>query len=177
MLQSGMVAPDKRGRAIQVIERNATSLTQIVEDVLDVSRIASGKMRLTTQPVDVSEVVRSAVDAVLPAADAKGIRVETLLERTDSLVAADPDRLRQVFWNLLSNAVKFTNTGGTVQVRLGRVSEHVEISVSDTGIGIAPAFLPHIFERFRQADAGTTRERGGLGLGLSIARQLVEMHG
>jgi PAS domain S-box-containing protein len=177
MLRSGIVAPDKRDRAIETIERNATSLTQIVEDVLDISRIVSGKIRLNVQPVDFPEIVQSAADAIMPAADAKGVRIETILDPRAAPVSGDPDRLQQVLWNLLSNAVKFTNRGGKVQVRLERVNSHVEAAVSDTGIGIAPEFLPHVFERFRQADAGITRERGGLGLGLSIARQLTEMHG
>ena len=112
-----------------------------------------------------------------PAAEAKGVRVETLLDPDAAPVSGDPERLQQVLWNLLSNAVKFTNRGGRVQVRLERVNSHVEVAVSDTGIGIAPEFLPHVFERFRQADAGIARERGGLGLGLAIARQLIEMHG
>jgi CheY-like chemotaxis protein len=172
-----MVAPEKQSRSIQVIERNATSLTQIVEDVLDVSRIVSGKMRLNVQSVELPEVLRSAVDGILPAADAKGVRVETVLDPTAPPVAGDPERLQQIFWNLLSNAVKFTGRGGRVQVRLARVESHVEVAVSDTGMGIAPEFLPHVFERFRQADQGISRERGGLGLGLAIARQLVEMHG
>ena len=167
----------RRDRAIETIERNATSLTQIVEDVLDISRIVSGKIRLNVQPVEFPEIVRSAVDAITPAADAKGVRIETVLDPRAAPVSGDPERLQQVLWNLLSNAVKFTNRGGKVQVRLERVNSHVEVAVSDTGIGIAPEFLPHVFERFRQADAGIARERGGLGLGLSIARQLIEMHG
>ena len=177
MLRAGMVAPDKQRRAVDIIERNATSLTQIVEDVLDVSRIVSGKLRLNVQPVDVPEVIRGAVDSLAPAADAKGVRIETVLDPRATPISGDPERLQQILWNLLSNAVKFTGRGGRVQVRLARVNSHVEVSVSDTGVGISPEFLPHIFERFRQADAGTTRERGGLGLGLAIARQLVEMHG
>ena len=177
MLRSGIVAPDKKDKAIETIERNATSLTQIVEDVLDISRIVSGKIRLNVQPVEFPEIVRSAVDAITPAADAKGVRLETVLDPEAAPVSGDPERLQQVLWNLLSNAVKFTNRGGRVQVRLERVNSHLEVAVSDTGIGIAPEFLPHVFERFRQADAGIARERGGLGLGLSIARQLTEMHG
>ena len=177
MLRSGIVAPDKKDKAIETIERNATSLTQIVEDVLDISRIVSGKIRLSVQPVDFPDIVRTAVDAVAPAADAKGVRIETVLDPEAAPVSGDPERLQQILWNLLSNAVKFTNRGGRVQVRLERVDSHVEVAVSDTGIGIAPEFLPHVFERFRQADAGIARERGGLGLGLSIARQLTEMHG
>ena len=177
MLRTGMIPPDRQKKAIDTIERNATSLTQIVEDVLDISRIVSGKIRLNVQPVDFPEIVRRAIDAIAPAADAKGVRLETLLDPHASPISGDPERLQQVLWNLLSNAVKFTNRGGKVQVRLERVDSHVEVAVSDTGIGIAPEFLPHVFERFRQADAGITRERGGLGLGLSIARQLTEMHG
>jgi PAS domain S-box-containing protein len=177
MLRTGVVAPDKQRRAIDTIERNASSLTQIVEDVLDISRIVSGKIRLTVQPVDFPPIVRSAVDAIGPAADAKGVRLETVLDPDATPISGDPDRLQQVLWNLLSNAVKFTNRGGRVQVRLARVESHVEVTVSDTGIGISREFLPHVFERFRQADAGITRERGGLGLGLAIARQLTEMHG
>ncbi|HEY7285376.1 MAG TPA: PAS domain S-box protein [Vicinamibacterales bacterium] len=177
MLRSGMVPAEKRARAIEVIERNATSLTQIVEDVLDVSRIVSGKLRLNMQSVELPDVVRTAVDAILPAAEAKGVRVEALLDPEAAPISGDPERLQQVLWNLLSNAVKFTGRGGRIEIRLARADEDAEITVTDTGIGIAREFLPHIFERFRQADAGPTRERGGLGLGLSIARQLVEMHG
>jgi PAS domain S-box-containing protein len=177
MLRAGIVAPDKKDKAIDTIERNASSLTQIVEDVLDISRIVSGKIRLNVQSVEFPEIVRSAVDAVVPAADAKGVRIETALDPHAAPVSGDPERLQQVLWNLLSNAVKFTNRGGRVHVRLERVDSHVALTVSDTGIGIAREFLPHVFERFRQADAGIARERGGLGLGLSIARQLTEMHG
>ncbi len=177
MLRSGIVPPDKKEKAIETIERNAMSLTQIVEDVLDISRIVSGKIRLNVQPVEFPEIVQSGVDAIAPAADAKGVRIETILDPEAGPVSGDPERLQQVLWNLLSNAVKFTNRGGKVQVRLERVNSHLEVAVSDTGIGIAPEFLPHVFERFRQADAGIARERGGLGLGLSIARQLTELHG
>jgi len=177
ILRSGMVGPDKRDKAIATIERNATSLTQIVEDVLDISRFVSGKLRLHVQPVEFPDIVRNAVDAITPAADAKGLRIETILDPVATPISGDPERLQQVMWNLLSNAVKFTSRGGKVQVRLERVNSHVEVAVSDTGIGISPEFLPHVFERFRQADASISRERGGLGLGLSIAKQLTEMHG
>jgi signal transduction histidine kinase/ActR/RegA family two-component response regulator len=177
MVRSGIVTPEKLGRAIGTIERNASSLTQIVEDILDVSRIISGKMRLDVQTVDLPDVVRSAVESVTPAAEAKGIRLETVLDPRASPISGDPARIQQVIWNLLANAVKFTGRGGKVQVRLQRVDSHVEVDVSDTGIGIAPDFLPFVFDRFRQADSSTARERGGLGLGLGIARQLVEMHG
>jgi signal transduction histidine kinase/DNA-binding response OmpR family regulator len=177
LLRSGMVPPDKQQKALETIERNVTSLTQIVEDVLDVSRIVSGKIRLNVQTMDFPAVVRTAIDSIALAAEAKGLRVETLLDPHAGPVSGDPERLQQVLWNVLSNAVKFTNRGDKVQIRLQRVNSHVEVVVSDTGIGISADFLPHVFERFRQADAGITRERGGLGLGLSIARQLIEMHG
>ena len=129
------------------------------------------------QPVDIPALIRHALDAVTPAADAKGIRLETELAAASIPISGDPDRLQQVIWNLVSNAVKFTARGGSVRVHLARLDGHVEIEVNDTGIGIAPEFLPHVFERFRQADSGTTRERGGLGLGLAISRNIVEMHG
>jgi PAS domain S-box-containing protein len=177
MIKAGLVTGEKQTRAVETIERNATSLTQIVEDVLDVSRIISGKVRLNVQPVDVRQVVRNALDAVMPAANARGVRVDTNFDPRPAPVSGDAERLQQVVWNLLSNAVKFTGRNGHVQVRLERTDSHLEVVVSDTGIGIPPAFLPHVFERFRQADSGTTRERGGLGLGLAIARHFVEMHG
>jgi CheY-like chemotaxis protein/anti-sigma regulatory factor (Ser/Thr protein kinase) len=145
--------------------------------VLDVSRIVSGKIRLDVQPVQLPVIVDNAVATVQPAADAKGVRIQTILDPRVGPISGDPDRLRQVLWNLLTNAVKFTGRGGRVQVRLERVNSHVEMAVSDTGVGITPDFLPYVFERFRQADASTTRKTGGLGLGLSIVRHLVEMHG
>jgi PAS domain S-box-containing protein len=177
MIRSGIVPPEKQRKAVETIERNATSLTQIVEDVLDVSRIISGKLRLNVQPVDLPDVVRHSIEGVIPAADAKGVSIDVVLDPLAAPIFGDPERLQQVVWNLMTNAVKFTNRGGRVHVQLCRVNAHIEFTVSDTGIGIPPAFLPHVFERFRQASAGTTRERGGLGLGLAIARQLVEMHG
>jgi PAS domain S-box-containing protein len=177
MLQSGMLTADKHAHALQAVERNATSLTQIVEDILDVSRIISGKIRLNVQPVDLPAVISDAVETVMPAAEAKQIRVQTIVDPRAAPISGDPGRMQQIVWNLISNAVKFTPKQGVVQVRLARVNSHVEIVVSDTGIGIAPDFLPHIFERFRQADSGTTREHAGIGLGLAIARHLVELHG
>jgi PAS domain S-box-containing protein len=176
MMRSGIVPAARQPKAVDTIERNATSLARIVEDVLDVSRIISGKMRLNVQPVDMADVVHMAVAGVMPAADAKGIRIEESLDREAS-VSGDPERLQQVVWNLMSNAVRFTGEGGRVSVRLERSGSHAELTVSDTGIGIPRAFLPHVFEPFRQADASMSRERGGLGLGLNITRQLVEMHG
>jgi PAS domain S-box-containing protein len=177
LLQSGMMAPARQARALATLERNATALTQIVEDILDVSRIISGKMRLNIQPVDLPRVVTDAIETVQPAADAKQIRIQTILDPRAAPISGDPDRLQQIIWNLVSNAVKFTPKLGVVQVRLERVNSHVEIAVSDTGAGITPDFLPHIFERFRQADSSTTREHGGIGLGLAIVRHLVELHG
>ena len=177
MMRSGMLPTEKQPRAIETIERNAASLTLIVEDVLDVSRIISGKMRLHVQPVDLAALTRASLDAVTPGADAKQIVIESRFDEHVGPVPGDPERLQQVIWNLLSNAVKFSLRGGCIEVALSRSGDNAELTVRDVGVGIAPEFLPHVFERFRQGDAGTTRERGGLGLGLAIARQLVEMHG
>src|SRR5262249_27863805 len=137
----------------------------------------AGKLRLEVQPVDLGSVIEAAVEVVRPAADAKNIRLQVVLDTQTGPVSGDAARLQQVFWNLLSNAVKFTPKGGRVQVALERVNSHVEIAVSDTGIGIAPEFLPYVFERFQQADTGTARRHGGLGLGLAIVRHIAELHG
>jgi PAS domain S-box-containing protein len=169
MLRAGMLPPDKFPRTFEAIERNTIALAQMVEDILDVSRVVSGKMRLSMQAVELPMVVHDAVATVMPAAEAKHIRLETTIDLQVGPVSGDPDRLRQIVWNLLSNAVKFTPKQGRVQVRLERVNSSVEIVVSDTGSGIAPDFLPHIFERFRQADSGAARQHAGLGLGLAIA--------
>jgi PAS domain S-box-containing protein len=177
MLRAGILKEERRNQALETVERNAITLTQMVEDVLDVSRIAAGKIRLHIQPVDLPAVVRDALATVSPAAEAKGVRLQSVIESDVGRVSGDPDRLLQVFWNLLSNAVKFTPRGGRVQLRLQRVNSHVELSVSDTGVGIRGEFLPHLFERFRQGDSTTTRAHGGLGLGLAIARRIVELHG
>ncbi|HET7697047.1 MAG TPA: PAS domain S-box protein [Vicinamibacterales bacterium] len=177
LLRGGILAGDKAERGLETLERNATWLTQIVEDVLDVSRIVSGKIRLDVQPVELPVIIDNAVATMQPAADAKGVRMHTLVDPRVGPVSGDPGRLQQVVWNLVSNAVKFTPKGGRVQVRLERVNSHVEIVVSDTGIGVSPDFLPFVFERFRQAEVGTTRKTGGLGLGLAIVRHIVEMHG
>ena len=177
MLRAGMVTPDKLPRTFETIERNTASLAKMVEDILDVSRVVSGKMRLNMQPVELPLVVRDAVATIAPAAEAKHIRLETTVDPQVGTVSGDPDRLRQIVWNLLSNAVKFTPKQGRIQVRLERVNSSVEIVVSDTGIGMRPDFLPHIFERFRQAESGANREHAGLGLGLAIVRNLVELHG
>jgi PAS domain S-box-containing protein len=162
---------------IAVIERNARAQAQIIADLLDMSGIISGKVRLEMQRVDLASVVEASVNAVRPAAQAKDIRLKVTLDGIAGDVSGDPNRLQQVFWNLLTNAVKFTPKAGQVAVSLARVNSHLEVSVVDNGEGIDPAFLPHVFERFRQADASTTRRHGGLGLGLSIVRQLVELHG
>jgi PAS domain S-box-containing protein len=177
MMRSGLLSPEKQNKALETVARNATSLTQIVEDVLDVSRIISGKVRLNIQAVEMPEIVREAMDTVRPAADAKGVHLDTVVDRQATTVSGDPERLQQIMWNLLSNAVKFTGSGGRIEVRLARLDSHVEVTVSDTGMGIAPEFLPHVFERFRQADPGISREFGGLGLGLAITRHLVELQG
>ncbi|HZT60231.1 MAG TPA: ATP-binding protein, partial [Pyrinomonadaceae bacterium] len=177
MLRRGMVDEGMISHGLDVIERNARAQNQLVEDLLDVSRIITGKLRLEVQPVELVDVIGAAADVVRPAAEAKEIRLELLLDPNAGPVAGDPQRLQQVVWNLLSNAVKFTPRGGRVQARLERVKSHVEIIVSDTGEGIGPDFLPHVFERFRQADGSYTRRHGGMGLGLAIVRHLVELHG
>jgi PAS domain S-box-containing protein len=177
MLRAGMVTPDKLPRTYETIERNTASLARMVEDILDVSRVVSGKMRLNMQPVELPLVIHDAVATVMPGAEAKHIRLDTTIDPQVGAVSGDPDRLRQIVWNLLSNAVKFTPKGGRIQVRLERVNSSVEIVVSDTGLGIHHDFLPYIFDRFRQAESGAAREHAGLGLGLAIVRNLVELHG
>ncbi|HYO25971.1 MAG TPA: ATP-binding protein, partial [Lacipirellulaceae bacterium] len=177
ILQSPHATDEDRAQGINIIERNARAQTQIIEDLLDMSRIISGKVRLDVQRIDLANVVRAAIETVQPAADAKGIRLRPVLDPLAGPISGDPNRLQQVFWNLLSNAVKFTPRGGAVQILLERVNSHLEVSVIDNGEGIDPQFLPHVFDRFRQADATTTRQHGGLGLGLAIVRQLVELHG
>jgi len=177
ILRSSKVDAEDREEGLSAIERNSLVQVQLVEDLLDVSRISSGNLRLDVQRVNLSEVIEAGVAAVMPAANAKDIRVHKVLDSLAGPVTGDAARLQQVVWNLLSNAVKFTPKGGKVQVLLERVNSHVEISVTDTGIGIKPEFLPHVFDRFRQADGSTTRRHAGLGLGLAIVKQLVEMHG
>ncbi len=177
MLRLGTIAPARAASALEVIERNATSLRQIIEDVLDVSRIVAGRLRLNVEPVDLPAILHDALATVMPAATAKGVNLEAVIDPISASVSGDSDRLQQIVWNVLSNAIKFTPRGGKVQLRLTRVNSHVEITVSDTGQGIDPAFLPYVFEHFRQADATFAREHGGLGLGLGIAKQLTELHG
>jgi PAS domain S-box-containing protein len=164
-------------RAMETIERNSRSQARLIEDILDVSRIITGKLRLDVQPIELVPVIEAAIDAVRPAADAKEIRLQTIFDPRAGPISGDPNRLQQVVWNMVSNAVKFTPRGGRIQVRLERLNSHVEIIVSDTGQGIKADLLPHIFERFRQGDSSTTRLHGGLGLGLAIVRHLVELHG
>jgi PAS domain S-box-containing protein len=164
-------------RALETIERNAQLQSQLIEDILDVSRIIRGKLRLNIRPVNLLPVIESAIDAVRPAANAKAIQLELVPNDSIGLVSADSDRLQQVLWNLLSNAIKFTPDGGKVKVQLDSTDSQVQIQVIDTGKGISPEFLPYVFERFSQADSTTTRSYGGLGLGLAIVRHLVELHG
>ena len=177
VLRADHADPDDLAQGLATIERNARAQTQIIEDLLDMSRIISGKVRLDVQRIDLAPALEAAIETMRPTADAKGIRLQTVLDPIARPVSGDPNRLQQVFWNLLSNAIKFTPKGGRVQVLLERVNSHLEVSVIDSGEGIAADFLPHVFDRFRQADASTTRQHGGLGLGLAIVKQLVELHG
>ena len=177
MLRANQLDQPTQSRALETIERNAKSQAQLIEDILDVSRIVTGKLRLDVRPVELDAVVEAAIDSVRPAADAKEIRIESILDPRAGPVSGDANRLQQIVWNLVANAVKFTGKGGRVQVRLERVRSRVEIIVSDTGQGITAEFLPYVFDRFRQADATSTRRYGGLGLGLAIVRHLTEMHG
>lgn len=177
LLLGGQLDERSSTHAVETIERNALSQQQLIEDLLDVSRIITGKLRLDVRPVDSASFIEASIEAVRPAAEAKDIRLRKVMERSASSVSGDQARLQQVVWNLLSNAIKFTPRGGQVEVRLKRAHSHLEISVSDTGQGIKPEFLPFVFDRFRQADGTTTRQHGGLGLGLAIVRQLVELHG
>ena len=177
MLRLGQLSPDNTAKALDTIERNARAQAQLIDDLLDVSRIITGKLRMDVRPSDPNSFIDAAVEAVRPAADAKGVRVQKVMDTASVSIPGDPVRLQQVVWNLLSNAIKFTPRGGRVQIRSERVNSHLEIVVSDTGQGISSDFLPHVFDRFRQADQKTSRLHGGMGLGLSIVRHLVELHG
>jgi signal transduction histidine kinase/CheY-like chemotaxis protein len=177
LLRLGNLDPARTARAIEVIERSASAQAQIVDDLLDVSRIVRGDLRLDVRPLELISIVEAAIEAVRPAADARQIALGAVLLPNVGRVAGDPGRLQQVVWNLLTNAIKFTPPGGRVEVRLGQSGEEVVVEVRDSGPGIDPAFTPHLFQRFRQADSSSTRAHGGLGLGLSIVRQLVEAHG
>lgn len=177
MLSSGRLDRDSSKHALEVIERNAWAQKQIIEDILDVSRVITGKLQLNLSPVDLVAVVDAALDAVRPAMEAKEIAIETIIDAGLRLVSGDSDRLQQVVWNILSNAAKFTPAGGKVEIAVSQTNSHVQIQVNDSGPGIELSFLPYVFERFRQADGSTTRTHGGLGLGLAIVRHLVELHG
>ena len=176
LLRSGRLDADASMRAIETIFRNANSQTQLISDLLDVSRIISNKMQLTLSDVDLPSIVERALDAFKPEAEAKAIQIESTVESNFPVISGDTERLQQVIWNLLSNAVKFTPNGGHIQINLKRVSSLVEISVCDSGIGIDPQFIPFVFDRFRQANSASNRSHGGLGLGLNIVRDLVSLH-
>lgn len=177
MLHAGQVTEESKARALEAILRNADAQVQLIDDLLDVSRIVSGKMRLDVRPIDLRAVVEAALDAVRPAATAKQIRIEAVLDPRACPLMGDPNRLQQVVWNLVMNAVKFTHKGGRAQVQTLRVNSHIEIVVSDTGQGISAEILPLVFDRFRQGDTGPTRTEAGLGLGLALVRHFVEAHG
>jgi PAS domain S-box-containing protein len=177
MLLSGTLDAAKQRRALETIERNAKIQVQLVDDILDVSSVITGKLRLNVTPLDPVAIVEAAIDVVRPAADAKGVRLDIAIDRGAGIVNGDAGRLQQVFWNLLSNAVKFTPRGGRVELELGRRDGYIEVVVRDSGQGIEPGFLPHVFQPFRQQDASVTRVHGGLGLGLAIVKHVVELHG
>jgi CheY-like chemotaxis protein len=177
LLRAGGLDAGTAEKALETIERNVRAQSQIVDDILDVSRIIRGSLTLSLQPVDLAGILHHAVESLRPAAQTKGIALHTILEPTGGEVIADPDRMQQVAWNLLANAVKFTPRGGSVEVRLSRQGDDLRLEVTDTGEGISPEFLPHVFERFRQADGSTSRVHGGLGLGLAIVRHLIELQG
>ncbi len=177
MLRLGQLSEEDRAKALDTIERNARAQAQLIDDLLDVSRIVTGKLRMDVRASDPNSFIDAAVEAVRPAAVAKGVRVQKVIDTGAIAIPGDPVRLQQVVWNLLSNAIKFTPRGGHVQIRSERVNSHLEIVVADTGQGIPADFLPHVFDRFRQADQKTSRQHGGMGLGLAIVRHLVELHG
>jgi hypothetical protein len=177
MIRNGEVEGSNASRAIETIERNARSQARLIDDLLDVSRIITGNLRLDLHPLDLAPIVDAALDALRPTADVKGMKLQTRFVPGQCLVKGDPNRLRQVIWNLLSNAIKFTPRGGSVDIDLICVESTARLSVSDTGDGISPEFLPYVFDRFRQAEGSISRKQGGLGLGLAVARHLVELHG
>jgi CheY-like chemotaxis protein len=177
MIRNGEVEGSNATRAIETIERNARSQARLIDDLLDVSRIITGNLRLDLHPLNLGPIVDAALDALRPTADVKGIRLQTRFEPSECLVKGDPNRLRQVIWNLLSNAIKFTQRGGSVNIDLKCVESTARLRVSDTGDGISAEFLPYVFDRFRQAEGSISRKQGGLGLGLAVARHLVELHG
>ena len=176
-LRTAKLEEDTAAHALEVIERNARAQSQLIEDLLDISRIATGKLRLDVRLVDLVPVVEAALDAVRPAARAKSIELASKLDPSAGPVYGDPDRLQQVVWNLLINAIKFTGAGGTIDASLVRDGDNVQIAIADTGQGIAPDLLPFVFDRFRQADSSSTRSQGGLGIGLALVKNLTELHG
>ena len=177
MFRSGKLTPDRRDNALEIIERNAHTQARLIEDLLDVSRITTGKVRLDLHPLQLAPIATAAFEGLRPSADAKGVRLHTSIAADLPHVMGDAARLQQIVWNLLSNAIKFTPPGGDVYLDLQVQRPYVDLRVRDTGVGIAPEFLPHVFERFRQGDSSTTRAQGGVGLGLAIVRHLVELHG
>ncbi|MFN2514692.1 MAG: ATP-binding protein [Pyrinomonadaceae bacterium] len=177
LLRSGSLDEATMARAMETIDRNAKSQAQLIEDILDVSRMITGKLRLNNEPVDIASVINAAIDSVQLAVDSKDLQLEVTLDPSARHTVGDSSRLQQVVWNLLANAIKFTPSGGRIEVKVRRAGRNLQIQVSDTGDGISPAFLPFIFDRFRQADGTSTRQHGGLGLGLAIVRHLVELHG
>jgi CheY-like chemotaxis protein len=162
---------------LETIDKNARAQAKLIEDLLDMSRIISGKVKLDLHPLDISEVTKAALETLSPAVNAKGLELRTSIDSSAGFVVGDANRIQQILWNLLSNAVRYTQTGGWIEVKLARADDCVRISISDSGEGIDPSFLPYVFDRFRQADASTTRRHGGLGLGLSIVKHLTELHG
>jgi len=177
MIRNGEIEGPAIGRAIETIERNARAQARLIDDLLDVSRIITGNLRLDLHPLNLAPIVDAALDALRPTADVKGIRLQTHFEPEECLVKGDPNRLRQVIWNLLSNAIKFTQRGGSVNIDLTCIESIAQLKVRDTGEGISADFLPYVFDRFRQAEASISRKQGGLGLGLAVVRHLVELHG
>jgi PAS domain S-box-containing protein len=177
LLATGNLDDVASKRALESIARNARAQRRLIDDLLDISRIITGKLHLEVRPVELAPLIEAVVDGLRPAADARGIHLQTAIDSLTSPINGDPDRLQQIIWNLLTNAIKFTPKGGRVEVRLARVESHVELTIKDTGQGIDPELLLHVFDRFRQSDSTSTRRHGGLGLGLSIVRQLVELHG
>lgn len=177
LLEQGQLSEEQARRAVAIILRNVEAQARLVDDLLDLSTVVNGRMRLHVDPVDLGDIIRDVVEAMRPGADAKQLRLTTVLESPGGPVNGDANRLRQVMWNLIANAVKFTPQGGRVEVTLRRVRSHLEVAVADTGQGISAELLPHVFDRLRQGDSSTTRAHGGLGIGLSLVRHLVELHG
>lgn len=177
MMKAGVVEPEQLPRVIEILDRNAALLTRLVDDMLDVSGMVSGKTKLTVQPVELCKLMEQAIAIVTPSADAKGIQLQSVLDCSAPAISGDPDRLQQVLWNLLANAVKFTQRGGRVRIELSKTGDMNEILITDTGSGIPASFLPFVFDRFRQANRQSAGGSGGLGLGLAICRHLVELHG